>query len=111
MISCARDPLAYADFLGALIGAAPAVQQAGRVEWQTSNGRIAVLSPAALKTEFAMEISPPGDQLCHCGLVFAVQDLKQTRAVLGERAADGTPLVLHPAPGADFFFGFVESLD
>jgi len=116
VISCAARPSDYVGFVEALLETPAEPSGPHRADWALPNGRVSILTPAALAAAYGVEVpGVDGDfsqgGLLHCGLLFAVTDLAQTEALF---ARTGQPFArragrLVVVPAAGVFFGFEDA--
>jgi len=110
-VSCAADPAAYADFLTRFIGHDPVRTETDSVEWQLPNGIVSVSTPAVLAREFGVTPPVTDAELQHFGLVFDVEDLNRTAALLernDQRFVRQADTLVVPMPG-EFVFAFTPA--
>ncbi len=91
-LSCAQEPLAYADFLKGLVEPNEVHVGAQRVDCVFPNGRASIVTPELLAGDFGLEESPDAAGLQHRALLFQVKDLGKTERLF---ARNGLPFTRH----------------
>ena len=112
VISCAREPWTYVDFLKGLTESDDVRVSDRSVDCLVPNGRASIVTPEALAQDFGIEHSRTGADLLHRGLVFGVADLQKVEALFTENQVHferhNERIVTQPGPESGPFFLFEQ---
>lgn len=81
VVSVAKDPVRYAEFLRAVIAPNQVRVREGAVTSEFPNGRISIVAPATLVHTFDREPSVDSTEIVHAGLIVDVADISATEAI------------------------------
>jgi len=110
VISCARKPSAYVDFLGKLLHTSEIRVNEKNVDCSLPNGRVSIVAPEVLAQEFGVTHRCAEANLLHRGLGIGVSDLVHTTALFTQNNIafelhnDCLVVQTGPAPGPFFVF-------